>query len=379
MNGVTPARTFRRAAAAVAMAVAMTIGATAPAMATELRIASGTVSKNALNGGMYKFAELIEQKTDGAYTGKVFPGTLLSFAEMTNGVRDGIVDVGYVIPAYTRAEFPYTNLLIDMSTASSDPVVMAGAINDYMFSCTPCLAEFTALNHVFLGLSVAGPYYLMSTRKIASLEDFQGKTLRGLGPFGRWIEAMGGKSVLVTSTDVYEALNQGQLDGNTQGLDTLKSMSLGDIVDYVLDDPIGLYLGSALYDVNRDVWNDMTPEHRRAFLSAAGEGHAWTTINYFAENNAFLTDPAKGGVEIVKPDAKLAAASAAFKEGDLDTVARINEEKYGIADAAAQVERMRALVKKWTALMADVDKTDVAAVAEVYDREVFSKVDPAAL
>lgn len=374
MNG---ARILRTGAAAV---LGLAIGAgTLSASATELRIASGTVSKNALNGGMYKFAELIAQKTDGAYTGKVFPGTLLSFAEMTNGVRDGVVDVGYVIPAYTRAEFPQTNLLIDMSTASSDPVVMAGAINDYMFSCAPCLKEFDALNQVFLGFSVAGPYYLMSTKKIASLDDFRGKTIRGIGPFGRWIEAMGGKSVLVTSTDVYKSLNQGQLDGNTQGLDTLKSMSLGDIVDYVLDIPIGLYLGSALYDVNRDVWDDMTPEHRRAFLAAAAEGHAWTTINYFAENNVFLTHPETGGVEIVKPDEKLAAASAAFREADLDTVAKINAEKYGITDATERVARLRGLVKKWERLMQDVDKTDVAAVAAIYDREIFTRIDPSAL
>ena len=136
------------------------------------------------------------------------------------------------------------------------------------FEKLPNIDPYDFLNQVFLGFSVAGPYYLMSTKKIASLDDFRGKTIRGIGPFGRWIEAMGGKSVLVTSTDVYESLNQGQLDGNTQGLDTLKSMSLGDIVDYVLDIPIGLYLGSALYDVNRDVWDDMTPEHRRAFLAA---------------------------------------------------------------------------------------------------------------
>lgn len=366
---------FLRGTMAMFTGLAFAASLTGGVAAEELRIASGTVSKNALNGGMYRFAELIEDKTGGAYTGKVFAGTLLTFAEMLNGVRDGIVDVGFVIPAYARAEFPNTNLMIDMSTAGTDPVIMVGAINDYMYSCPDCLAEFKKQNHIFLGLSTAGPYYMMSKDKISSLGDFAGQTIRGFGPFGRWIEAMGGQSVLVTSSDVYESLSQGQLDGNTQGLDTLKSMSLGEIVDYVLNEPIGLYLGSAMYDVNRDRWAGMSDEHKRAFLLAAGEGHAFTTIGYFNENNAFLEDPASGDVEIIEPDAELAAASAAFKAQDLDTVARLAKERYGIENAQESVEKMRGLVEKWTALFDGVDTNDVDAVGEILNREIFSKID----
>ena len=357
---------------------ALTIGLALPVAAEELRIASGTVSKNALNGGMDKFAALIEEKTGGAYTGKTFPGTLLTFAEMLNGVRDGVVDVGFNIPAYARAEFPQTNLLSDMSTASSEPLVMLGAINEYMFTCGECLSEFAAMNHVFMGFAPLGPYYLMSNDPIASLEDFKGKSIRGVGPFGRWVEAMGGKSVVVTASDVYEALNQGQLDGNTQGLDTLKSQSFGEIVDYVTNVPIGLYLGSAMYDVNRDRWNGLSDDHKRAFLDAAAEGLAWTTINYYAENAIFLEDPSLGGVELVEPDAALAAASEKFQQEDLDTVASMAVEK-GIADAPARVEVLRALVQKWEGLVAGIDPKDDAAVADLLKREVFDKIDASAI
>lgn len=353
--------------------------ATGTASAEELRIASGTVSKNALNGGMQKFADLIGEKTGGAYTAKVFPGTLLTFAEMLNGVRDGVVDVGFNIPAYARAEFPQTNFLSDMSTASSDPIVMLGAVNDYMFSCEPCLAEFKAMNHVFLGFAPVGPYYMMSVKKIDSLDDFPGKSIRGVGPFGRWVEAMGGKSVVVTASDVYEALNQGQLDGNTQGLDTLKSQSFGEIVDYVLNIPIGLYLGSAMYDVNRGTWAGLSEDHKRAFIDAAAEGLSWTVINYYDENAVFLRDPASGGVELVEPDAALAAASEKFQHEDLDTVAKQAVSEYGIADAPAGAEKLRGLVEKWEGLLADVDKKDPDAVAAVLKREVFDKIAPSAL
>lgn len=368
----------RRAAGALATAAAA-LALAAPGWAGELRIASGTMSKNALNGGMNRFAELVAEKTGGAYTGKVYEGTLLSFAEMLNGVRDGVVDVGYVIPAYARAQFPQTNLLLDMTTASPDPVIMAGVINDYMFACAECLAEFKAVNHVFLGFTTAGPYYLISKSRIADPADFPGKTIRGLGAMGRWVEAMGGKAVVMSSNDVYEAMNQGQIDGNTHGPDTLKNLSLGEVADYMLNDPVGLFLGSAMFDTNRDLWDELTPEQKRAFIAAAAEAHAFTTIGYYNENNHFVLHPEDGGVELVEPSEALKAKSAAFKESDLDTVAKLAQEKSGIADAPARVEKVRALVDKWTKLFEGVDASDVAAVAEVYEREVFAKIDPASL
>ncbi|MFY0634038.1 MAG: C4-dicarboxylate TRAP transporter substrate-binding protein [Vannielia sp.] len=370
---------FKHACPLAALVAGATFALAGMASAEELRIASGTVSKNALNGGMDRFAALIEEKTEGAYTGKVFPGTLLTFAEMLNGVRDGVVDVGFNIPAYARAEFPQTNFLSDMSTANADPLVMMGAINEYMLTCAPCLAEFEAKNHVFLGFAPLGPYYLMSQEKIATMEDFAGKSIRGVGPFGRWVDAMGGKSVVVTASDVYEALNQGQIDGNTQGLDTLKSQSFGEIVDYVLNVPIGLYLGSAMYDVNRDRWDGLSDAHKRAFMDAAAEGLAWTVINYYAENAVFLDDPASGGVELVEPDAALAAASEAFQIGDLDTVAAQAIADYGIADANERVTQLRELVIKWEGLVAGIDPKDTEAAGALLKSEVFDKIDPADL
>lgn len=372
-------RALRAASAALALLAGLAAVAPSAATAEELRIATGTASKNSLNGAVFRFAELIEEKTGGAYTGKVFPGTLVSFAEMINAVRDGVVDVGYIVTAYARAEFPYTNLLTDMSMATADPLVAGAALNEFAFSCAPCMKEFAAQNQIFMGFTPAGPYYLMSRQKIASLADFPGKSIRGLGPFGRWVEAMGGKSVVIPSGDIYEALSQGSLDGNTQGLDTLKNLSYGEIVNYVLDIPIGLFLASSMFDVNRDVWNDLTDDQKRAFLTAAGESHAVSTVGYFQENDYFRHHPAEVDVEIVRPDAELLAASKAFQAADLDTVAAQAKEKYGIADADERVARMKALVEKWTGILKDVDRADVKTVGEIYVREIFSKVDPASL
>ncbi|WP_339947453.1 C4-dicarboxylate TRAP transporter substrate-binding protein [uncultured Albimonas sp.] len=369
----------RLCAAAVCALGALGALAAAPASAKELRIVIGAPGESSLQLAMRMFAEKIEENTGGEYTGKTYEGTLLSYAESTAGVRDGIADVAYTVPAYTRAEFPNTNLVVDMATASDDPVVMAAASTEFMYTCAPCMKEYQDQNTVFMGFAVIGPYYLMSVDKITEMSDFQGKTLRGFGPFGRWVDAMGSTSVVIGATDIFESMSQGQLDGNTHTLDTLKSLSIGEVADYILDAPIGLYLGNAMFNTNRDLWEELTPEQKKGFLMAASDSIAWATVDYFKVNASYLENPESVGVEVVQPSAEVAEATAKFRKEDLETVAQLNIDKYGIADAQEQVERMKGLVKKWAEIFADVDTTDPAAVQAVFAEQLFGQVDPSAI
>ncbi len=370
---------LRTLAVAGVAAVGMGAAVGTAAQAEELRMAIGLSGDSGLVRGMQNFADNLAARTDGAYTGKVYPNTLLNFAEAMTGLRDGIADVAFVVPAYNRAEFPNSNLVVDMATAATDPVVMTGAANEFMMSCAACLKEYAAQNQVFLGYTAIGPYYLMSKPKVVALEDFKARKFRGFGPFGRWVEAMGGTPVVVSANDIYESMSQGQLDGNTHTVDVLKSLSLGEVADYLLDAPIGLYVGNSMFNLNRDVWDDLSPEQKKQFLLAAGDAHGFATVEYLADNQRFLKDPASVGVELVEPSTEVAAASKKFRADDLNTVAQLNREKYRIADAEAQVARMLDLIAKWEKLVAGIDSSDPKAVGALYNAEIFGKVDPASL
>lgn len=353
--------------------------APAPAKAEELRIAVGMSGSSALVRGMYEFAQNVEANTDGAYTGKIFEASLLNFAESMTGLRDGVADGAFIVPAYHRAEFPNTNLVGDMATATTDPVLMAAAVNEFMFSCAPCLKEYADQNQVFLGMVVTGPYYMMSVKKLTTLADFEGKKIRGFGPYGRWVAAMGATPVVLSANDIYEAISQGQLDGNTHAPEILQSLSLGEVTDFLLDQPIGLFNGNSMFTLNKDLWSDLSDKDKRAFLEAAGSATAWATVTYLKDNNKLLADPASVGVELVEPSAELRAATEKFQEDDIKTITKDNIEKHGIADAAEQVARMQALLTKWEGLLATIDATDIDAVAKLYNAEIFSKVDAAVL
>ena len=112
---------------------------------------------------------------------------------------------------------------------------------------------------------------------------------------------------------------------------------------------------------------------------AASDSIAWATVDYFKVNASYLENPESVGVEVVQPSAEVAEATAKFRKEDLETVAQLNIDKYGIADAQEQVERMKGLVKKWAEIFADVDTTDPAAVQAVFAEQLFGQVDPSAI
>ena len=347
--------------------------------AEELRHAFGLTGQNALRDATDRWAGYVEKHTDGETRIKIFYGSLFNLAETFSGLRDGVVDSGYVVPAYHRAELPYANLLSDMGTAGSDPIAMAGAANDYIFNCAACLKEYNDQGQVFLGAAVIGTYYMYSRDPIRSLADFKGRKIRGFGPFGRWVNAVGASAVVISATQIYESMSQGHIDGNTHNLETLEVLSLGEVANYVLEQPIGLFPGNSMFNVNLSTWAGLSAKTRRAMLDGAAMALAIPTVDGVKQSKAILADPKSYGVEVLQPSDDVKATTEAFRVSDMDTVVKLNRDQYGLADADRHVATFLSLLKKWDELVKTVDTSDPVAVGELYRREVFSNVDPDSL
>lgn len=362
-----------------ALAATAALAFTPVAQAETLRHAIGAAGVSGLIDGTQAWADYIKEQTGGETEIKVYAGSLLNFTETFTGLRDGIADSGFVVPAYHRAELPYANLLSDMGTAGVDPVAMAGAANEFMFTCAPCLTEFNNAGQVFLGNTVTGPYYMYNQKPVKSLADFQGIKVRGFGPFGRWLDAMGASAVSLGATDIYESMSQGHIDGNIHTLETLDTLSTGEVANYALNQPIAVFIGNTMFNVSKMTWDGLSDQTKRAMIDGAAIGHAIATIDSVNQAEAILADPAAHGVELLEPAADLKAKAESFRETDMETVVALNRDDYGIADAAEQVVRFQELVVKWEALVKDIDPSDPKAVGDLYLQQIFSKIDPASL
>lgn len=107
-----------------------------------------------LGGG--EFAATVARESGGSLTAKVFRMSLLSMAETSAGLREGLADMGAVMSTYFTAEYPSTNLILGGSMLLGAMCDKARAVAGPAYS--GAMAEFIltgARNRLFPGPEVS--------------------------------------------------------------------------------------------------------------------------------------------------------------------------------------------------------------------------------
>ncbi|WP_417722609.1 C4-dicarboxylate TRAP transporter substrate-binding protein [Salipiger sp.] len=354
-----------------------------PVSAQSLKVVVGKAEGGPEFFALENFAKRLEDTAD--VKTRVFPMSLLSLAEIPPGISDGIADVGYVITPYYAAEFAEVNMVAETAmlatagTRSDYPgAAMAGAIMDYVVNCAECTAMYAAQNHVYLGSSATADYALLCTTPIRSSDDIAGRKVRaGAGNYSRWAEAFGATPVSIPGNEMYEALSQRVVDCTMASPAELTAGGLFDVVKSVTTGvPGGVYAGLNTVNMNSGTWQGLSTEQKTAVLRAAAEAQAdfvWKSAKDAADNLAAA--PGKG-IEVIAAPQEMLDRTSAYVSGDLETIASGYTGTYGLADAAAKLEKVVALVEKWKGLTSGLAE-DRDALAALYWDEIFSKLDPA--
>ena len=359
------------------LAAAVTGLATA-AVAEDLTMAPGFAPGSAAHYGAEAFTEKVTELTDGEITFTIYPLTLLSVPQMLNGVRDGVADVGVLLPPVFVAQFPESNLIGDLAMLGRSATAMAGATAEYFMTCQDCQAEFAANNVVYLGSGSTADYGILSTSPFVDVADLDGAKLRSPNAaFNRWIESLGGVALTLPGNEIFEAVKQGVVDGALLSAGELNNIRMIDVVsDVTLGAPQGTYHLINVSMTNQDTWMSLTDAQREAFLDAGAHAMAATTYKYVQDGIDALEEAKEKGIAVHDASPELVAQAQAFVEGDLATIEAAATES-GVQDAGEKIARFRDLVEKWEGLTADLG-LDVEKLTEVYETEIFDKLDPAA-
>lgn len=247
-------------AVAAALGMSLAVGTATDAVAKRLKSAVGLAPSSAQMYAHERFAKYVAEHSDVKI--KVFSMSLLNLKETPPGIRDGIADMGFVLPPYYPAEYAENNLAANLSMLSttgrqveSPGAAMAGAATEYTyFHCPECLEEYERENHVYLGTGASPTYIMLCSTPIRTLEDLKGKRFRsGAANFGRWAEYFGGIKVSISANDTYEGLGQGVIDCAMNSATELSNLSLFDVVKFVTRRiPGGVYSGVSTNNVNAD-------------------------------------------------------------------------------------------------------------------------------
>jgi TRAP-type mannitol/chloroaromatic compound transport system substrate-binding protein len=137
--------------AAIAATTLLTMGSMAAA--EQIRYAVGAPPTAPQINSIEKYAAAIEDHTDGELDLKIYALSLLSFAEMSDGIRDGMADAGWVLTPYHSREYPHTNFVSESSmmlepfsgeSSGKEGWAFGGALTEYILTdCPKCLEEFS--------------------------------------------------------------------------------------------------------------------------------------------------------------------------------------------------------------------------------------------
>lgn len=331
-----------------------------------------------------QYAESVSELSDGDLKVRVFPMSLLNFAETSGGLRDGMADIGFVLTSYFPAEFPHSNVVVESSMLLSllddkvrgkEGMVFMGALSEFtFFHCPECNQEFANQNQVYTGSTGGSSYGLVCSQPVETAADLRGMRLRvGAANWSRWTEAVGASPVTMSGNEMYEALSQGVVGCIVLAAPEIHNFGLADVVTDINMDVPGGPMPIAGTNINVNTWRSLTPDQRTIMMRAASVFSAGVPWIYHQQEDRILAEAEERGVKIHHADADLIKKTDSFIEKDADFIATDYKERYNVSRGEEMITTFRGLLEKWAGLVQNVDSEQ--QLVDLYWNEVFSKVD----
>jgi TRAP-type C4-dicarboxylate transport system substrate-binding protein len=331
------------------------------------------------NHGYIQWAKSLEKASGGALTPKVFTGTvLLPPAAHLSGLRDGIAQVTYHAGTYTPADLPEDNLLAQMAFSYSDYFLAVFATTDMNLNDPEMQAMWKRNGVVYGGGYATPPYRLFCTTKVTTLEEIKGKRLRMPGAaHSDWAKSVGAVPVNVSSSEMYNGLDKGQLDCASNAANDMKSRSLWDVAKHTTMIELGVYWAGYEYAFNPDFWKGLTPGERRIMFDTMAEAMVKTGHGYMKQSDEAVAEAPQHGVTVYEPSAELKKSVTDFSAVAKTKAIELGKSKFKLKDPEGLIGRFEKVIAKWQKLLANVDRGDEAALIAVLRKEVYDKIDVA--
>ncbi|MCC6947240.1 MAG: TRAP transporter substrate-binding protein DctP [Bradyrhizobiaceae bacterium] len=329
----------------------------------------------------------IEKETNGQIKWKLVPGGQLANPKDTfQAIQDGVMASGLEISQYVPNLVPslnaiYTTAVFGKDDAAAVIAASGGAVETVIMNCPSCLEEFRKINTVPLPGWTSSGYYLACRDPIRSLADLKGKRVRAAGGHHEMMNMAGAVPVSATLVEAVGLLQRGGLDCQLGVHNWLKVFGYADFAKHVTDFSFGLSGPAVGLPLNRDVWNKMTTEQKRAHMKQAAYISASLALGQFViENEADLKlIMSTKGVQLVKPTDEAGFVKLTQEYDKAQRERNIeNAKKFGVKDPAAIIAAYDKNREKWAKLAPAIGQ-DIDKFADAIWREVYSKVDPSKL
>ena len=260
-------KTFKALALAT---VASTFALSASAAEVTLRVQHFISNKGAIPAHfILPWAEKVEKDSGGRIDVEVYPRMQLGGKPpaLYDQARDGVIDIGWAIPAYTPGRFPGTEALeLPFIGSNSAEKTSMAAWEFYEKYLKDELSE----THI-LAVHVHGPGIMhFKGDPVETLEGMSGKKMRTPSRLGgKMLEAAGAVPIGMPVPAFPEALSKGVVDGGVIPWEIVVPLKVHELADSHVqmggDNP--WYNTFFVYAMNKDSYNNL-PDDLKAVIDA---------------------------------------------------------------------------------------------------------------
>lgn len=334
---MTAASRLTRVAAALAGAAVLT--ASLSAQARELSVS--TVLSDAFPWGQAaeKWAELVEERTDGELTLRVYPNSQLVAGDQTrefSAMRSGLIDMAIGSTINWSPQVPELNLFslpFFMPDEAAVDAVTGGEAGEMIFDA------IESRGVIPLAWGENGFRQLSNSRgPISEPADLDGLKIRVVGSplFQDTFNALGADPTQMSWTDAQPALTTGAVDGQENPLSVFDVARIDQVGQEYLT--LWNYMNDPLiFAVNQRVWDSLSEEHREILRETALEAGQWEITMTREEESERLADIQARGVEVTElTEAQHSAFVSATASVHEKWVPRIGQELVDTAREAIE-------------------------------------------
>ena len=201
---------------------------------------------------------------------EAYGGSLYSFKDTLEAVRDGITDAGWVGTLWEGSKMPYQNITYFTPFVSDDLPGLMQVMNRLHGKLPVLRKAWEKQNQVFLGASGVETYHLMTKFPVKSIADLKGRKILAPGPAANWIASLGATPVNGALTTYYNQMQTGVADGCITIITGFYPNKMYEVAPYVTLVGIGAHMTGG-FSINKDTWDGLSDDVKKVMRQLGGE------------------------------------------------------------------------------------------------------------
>lgn len=268
-------RMCRRAVLAIGFAAAMSAanGTGIVWAKTEFRLSNQLPPSHHISKGLVFFAGKVKEYSKGAVEVKIFDSAqLFKDTEIVEGLQEGLVEAGLVpvnkwsgmIPAADVFEMPF--IYKDLSSVKKFIDAGAGELLDKEF-------QKRAVKTLFW-VDYGYIQFFNNKRPLTKPDDFKGLKMRTFSSGDAdTLKVLGAAPTVMSSSEMYMALQRGAVDGATTGMPAAVSRKVHEVQKFMTE--ANYTTAQFVVQANQKWWEKLPQDQREAILRAGKDAEAW--------------------------------------------------------------------------------------------------------